>query len=414
MSTLSDPTAAVDTVNTINHLPTSVFYHARDDPERRLVRKLDLRMSILLVLHTLNLVGFEKDLHLHGQQYATTLSILYVGYIVMQVPGNMFMHWLERPSIIIPSCMLTWGIISVLTGFYTGIVVARFFLGCAEAPFYPGMVFLVSKWYKRDELALRIILVSCGAFLSSAFGSLLASGILHGMQDKLGQAAWRWLFFIEGGITIFVAICALFILPDFPHNTKFFTPEERALAISRLAEDHYGGADELGKQTSMQGLRDALSDRKVWWFAVAAMFQLIGQSFSAYFPTLCATLGYDTTVTLLLCAPPWVFAGMVAFFFSWLSDKQQKRYKYILVSEAFGALAFVISICTMNKAARYISLFLVAQIVTAYLLLFGWISNTFAREPAKRAVAIALMNSMGQTGNIIGSSVTLLLISCSR
>ncbi|KAG2365501.1 hypothetical protein BDR07DRAFT_1398761 [Suillus spraguei] len=126
----SKPPTAVDTVNTINHLPTSVFYHARDDHERRLVRKLDLRMSILLVLNTLNLIdrtnisnarlqGFEKDLHLHGQQYATTLSIAYVGYIIMQVPGNMFMHWLERPSIILPSCMLTWGIISVLIGITT-------------------------------------------------------------------------------------------------------------------------------------------------------------------------------------------------------------------------------------------------------------------------------------------------------
>jgi hypothetical protein len=123
----------------------------------------------------------------------------------------------------------------------------------------------------------------------------------------------RWLFFIEGGMTIFVAICAIFILPDFPHNTKWITPEERALVISRLAEDGHGKADELGKQTTMQGLQDAVSDWKVWWFAVAAMFQVGGQSFVAYFPTLCATLGYDTTVTLLLCAPPWAFAGIFAF-----------------------------------------------------------------------------------------------------
>jgi len=60
-----------------------------------------------------------------------------------------------------------------------------------------------------------------------------------------------------------------------------------------------------------------------------------------------------------------------------------------------------------------------AQVLAGYLVLLGWINNTFAREPAKRAVAIALMNSLGQTGNVIGSSVTfgidlLLLINCSR
>jgi len=33
------------------------------------------------------LQGFEQDLHLHGQQYSTVLSILFVGYIIMQVPA---------------------------------------------------------------------------------------------------------------------------------------------------------------------------------------------------------------------------------------------------------------------------------------------------------------------------------------
>ncbi|KAG1793937.1 major facilitator superfamily domain-containing protein [Suillus plorans] len=416
MPTLSDPKTA-DIVVMIDDVPAGVHRHARGDLERRLLRKLDLRMSIILILYTLNFIdrtnisnarlqGFEKDLHLHGEQYATSLSILFVGYITMQVPGNMFLHWLEKPSVMLPCCMLAWGTISVLSGIttnYTGIVVARFFLGLAEAPFFPGVIFLVSKWYKRDEVALRIALVSCGIFLSSAFGSLLASGILHGMQDKLGQAAWRWLFYIEGGITISVAICAMFILPDFPYNTRWFTPEEKELAISRLAEDGHDNADELGKQTAMQGLRDAVSDWKVWLFSVAAMFQVVGQSFVGYFPTLCATLGYDTTVTLLLCAPPWVFGGMIAFSLAWYSDKKQKRYKCFMVSNALCVLAFTISIFTMNKAARYISLFLMTQVVGGYLVLLGWISNTFAREPAKRAVAIALMNTLGQTGNVIGS-----------
>jgi MFS family permease len=74
---------------------------------------------------------------------------------------------------------------------YTGVLLARFFLGFAEAPFYPGVLFLISGWYKRDELALRAALVSCGIPISSGFGALIASGILQGMQGKLGQAAWR-------------------------------------------------------------------------------------------------------------------------------------------------------------------------------------------------------------------------------
>ncbi|KAG2338753.1 hypothetical protein BDR05DRAFT_992412 [Suillus weaverae] len=124
-----------------------------------------------------------------------------------------------------------------------------------KVPFYPGVLFLISGWYKRDELAVL--------------------GILQGMQGKFGQTAWRRDPQIlkqspryhltkasaeqpasVAPVTIFIAICAMFILPDFPHNTRRFTPEKRALAISRFAECGYGRA-ELEKKTIVQGLWDA-------------------------------------------------------------------------------------------------------------------------------------------------------------
>ena len=73
-----------------------------------------------------------------------------------------------------------------------GALLTRFFLGFVEAAFFPGAYFLLSKWYKRSELGLRIALLYCGNIISNAFGSLMASGILSGMNGKLGHAAWRW------------------------------------------------------------------------------------------------------------------------------------------------------------------------------------------------------------------------------
>ena len=65
-----------------------------------------------------------------------------------------------------------------------------------------------------------------GNLISNAFGNLIAAGIVGGMEGKLGIRAWRWLFYIEGAITIFVALCAIIILPDFPETEKFLTPIE--------------------------------------------------------------------------------------------------------------------------------------------------------------------------------------------
>ena len=74
---------------------------------------------------------------------------------------------------------------------FTGALLTRFFLGFVEAAFFPGALFLLSKWYTREELGLRIAILYCGNIISNAFGSLLASGVLNGMNGKLGRAAWR-------------------------------------------------------------------------------------------------------------------------------------------------------------------------------------------------------------------------------
>ena len=74
---------------------------------------------------------------------------------------------------------------------FVGALLTRFFLGFVEAAFFPGALFLLSKWYKRSELGVRTAVLSCGSLISNAFGSLIASGILDGMEGKLGHAAWR-------------------------------------------------------------------------------------------------------------------------------------------------------------------------------------------------------------------------------
>jgi hypothetical protein len=42
---------------------------------------------LICYLSAARLQGFEADLHLQGQQFNTLLGILYVGYILMQIPS---------------------------------------------------------------------------------------------------------------------------------------------------------------------------------------------------------------------------------------------------------------------------------------------------------------------------------------
>lgn len=180
--------------------------------EKRLKRKLDARCGLFVLIYIMNyldrnniaaakLRGLEADLKLTPAQYSTCLSILYVGYILMQVPSNMFINRIARPSLYLSAVMLLWGLISTLSGIahnFAGMVTIRFFLGFVEAAFLPGSLMILSKWYTRRELTTRNALLFCGNLISNAFSALVGAGVLSNMQGTLGHAAWRWLFWIEG------------------------------------------------------------------------------------------------------------------------------------------------------------------------------------------------------------------------
>ncbi|KAF8487565.1 sugar transporter [Gautieria morchelliformis] len=398
--------------------------------EKTLLWKLDIRMSCLGVIFILNYIdrnnaaaarlkGFERDLHLHGQQFSTVLSILYVGYCPMQVPSNILLNYIGRPSLYIPACVLIWGMISALTGsiciksHFAGALVARLFLGVVEAAFFPGALFLISKWYKacilleiHAQMAYFTHLTARGnCLVSNAFGGLLAAGILSGMEGVLGHAAWRWLYYIEGSLTIATAIVAIFMLPDFPGNTKWLSPLERKLAEKRMSEDG-GGMDDEDPGGAYRGFILAVSDWKVWWFTMILFLQLVALSFNIYFPTLTATLGFSTTVTLLLTAPPWSLAAASSLLLARHSDKTQERFFHITGSIVTGLVGSIIAISTQHIAARYVSLFLMAQAYGGLGCSYTWMSNSFPRPTYKRAAALALMNGLSNSANIVGSPIT--------
>ena len=115
---------------------------------------------------------------------------------------------------------------------------------------------------------------------------------------------------------MFIALCAIFILPDFPATTKGLTDLERRLAMRRMEEDAGVGDEGETEVGQIQGMWMALKDWRMWVMALAMTGQVIALSFNAYFPTLSATLGYNRTITLLLCAPPFAWTAIEAYIVS--------------------------------------------------------------------------------------------------
>ncbi|KAG1851285.1 major facilitator superfamily domain-containing protein [Suillus subalutaceus] len=393
---------------------------ARKAGERALVRKLDRRlMPTAVFIYILNYIdrvavtaaklqGLDQDLGLSDVQYETILAVLYATYCPAQVPSNMVLGYISRPSIYIGACVVAWGLTSAMTGVttnFTGIIVCRIFIGLPEAAFYPGIMYLLSRWYTRKELAARSAWFYCGLLISNAFGSLIAAGILARMQGVLGLAAWRWLFYIEGAITMFFGFMTMWLLPDFPHNTRWLNAAERRLAQVRLAEDAGEADKDSDDVTIYDGLVLAIKDPKTIIFMFISCSQLLGLSYINFFPTLTQTLGFGTTVTFLMAAPPWIFASICCVLGAWHADKTGERFFHIAGWWWVVILGYIISLSTMATGGRYFSLFLMTTGYCGFALTLAWVSNAIPRPPAKRSVAMGLVNGFGNLGNLMGSYV---------
>ncbi|KAL2857254.1 major facilitator superfamily domain-containing protein [Aspergillus pseudoustus] len=384
--------------------------------EKKLRRRIDsIIMPLVILVYLMNYIdrnnyaaaklqGLEEDLNLNDQQYQTGLSILFVGYILMQVPSNLLLNYMGRPSLYLGGCTVAWGLVSALTSqvkSYGAIVACRFILGLVEAPFFAGVLFYLSKWYTKNELALRMSIFYSGSLLSGAFGNLIAAGILDGLAGARGLSPWQWLYIIEGAITVFIGLGVCVLLPDFPENWRGLPEEMRHVAKKRLAiEARQADVDAGTGMSQMEGLKLAFKDPKTYALAIAYMAITGASGFQNFFPSLTATLGYSRTVSLLLVAPPYIFMVFYSMAHSYMSDRYAKRFWFFVYPIPITIVGFVIFLSTDNFGARYFSFFLMIFVFAQNGTVYSWIAGAIPRPPAKRAAAYAFINSIGNSASI--------------
>ncbi|KAH7409409.1 major facilitator superfamily domain-containing protein [Cadophora sp. MPI-SDFR-AT-0126] len=372
--------------------------------EKRLVRKLDWRiMPVLWLMYWLNYLDrnaialakldhIEKDLNISPTQYSTCVSILFVGYILGGIPSNMLITRI-RPSYYMGSAMALWAIVSTLTGIsqnFVGLLLTRFFLGVTEAPFYPGALYLLSIFYTRKEVATRIAILYTGNILATAFAGLIAIGIFK-LDGAAGLEGWRWLFILQGIFTFIVAIVGTWFLPDDPTVTRWLTPEERILANERIKRDT---VEESGKISTIKGLKEALSDYRVWIFVFMQHMHLASNGFKNFFPSVVQGLNFNRTITLALTCPPYLIAGVISVYWSWSSGRFNERTWHITSAKCVAILGFILGFAINNTAARYVSMIIFA--VGTYAvnsIILGWVGATCGQTKEKRAVALSIIVS---------------------
>lgn len=183
-------------------------------------------------------MSMPADLGLVGSMENIALAVFFPPYILFEIPSNFLMKKFT-PHVWLSLCMLGFGVVMLGQGFvqsYGGLLATRFLLGVFEAGIFPGSFYVISYWYTREESQKRFAIYFCSVVLASAFGGLLASAI-EKMDGLQGLSDWRWIFILEGILSIVVAAAAFFFVSDFPSEVKWLTQAEKDAVLKRTQSD---------------------------------------------------------------------------------------------------------------------------------------------------------------------------------
>ncbi|ORY25829.1 major facilitator superfamily domain-containing protein [Naematelia encephala] len=393
------------------------------EEERALVRKFDWRITPFMVITFIfnqvdrsiianaRLKGLQADLGMTDVDYATSISILFIGYISMAAPGTLCLHSIKSPKWFFLFVISIWGAISACTGAVQNsaqIIGCRFCLGFAEATLYPGAVYYLSRFYTAKEIGMRISLLNIGTNLSSGIGSLIAAGILDRMQGLHGLSAWRWLFIIEGGVTIALGLLAPILLFDYPAESKALSEREGYIAQARLIAER-GVAENAGDDKTMsaawQGFKLALADPVTYCFFLAYFFFIDALGYQIYQPSIIKSFGFSTTVTLVMVFPTACMQTLSVLVIAYFSDRLQKRWIFTVGSLAATLIGYIIFMATSVSAIgpRYFALFICSIGFSTGPIILAWVTQSTVYPPAKRAATIGLVNGFANLGQIPSS-----------
>lgn len=181
------------------------------------------------------------------------------------------------------------------------------------------------------------------------------------MEGLAGMPSWRWIFILEGAITVVAAFAGYLLLPNYPSNTSWLSAEETAMAQWRLSREVDGESDEVNESVFL-GLKKALSDPKVYVLVLIQTSAVVSMSFTYFFPSIVKTLGYPRVETLLLTAPPYFLAFLFSLANSWHSGRTGEHCFHIVVACLISAVGQIVSMSTLLTGPRYFAMFLQATV----------------------------------------------------
>lgn len=373
---------------------------------RRLLPFL-LLMYVMSFLDRSNLgfakAAFQLDTGLSDAMYAFGAGIFFIGYSIFEIPSNLIMHkvgakkWMFR-------IMVSWGIISACMLFAhneTTFYLLRFFLGAAEAGFFPGVIYYLTYWYPEKMRARSVGIFYFGIPVSLIIGGPLSGFLLE--FDGAGELqGWQWMFLVEGLMAVVVGIWAYWYLDNKPGDAKWLTAAEKA-ALNNLLEKESAIKSAHAPGTVLK----TLGNKHVLYFCLTYfLIQICLYGVVYYLPTqVAALLGKKIGLVVgLITTIPWICALGAAWLIPRMADKTGKRNLIATVTLLAGSIGIAGSVLTSDTIVAVICLCIATAGIIAVQPVF-WTFPASYLTGRSAAGGIAFVNSIGTLGGFVAPNI---------
>ncbi|KAK8243160.1 MFS transporter [Phyllosticta capitalensis] len=406
------------------------------EQKKKVIRKVDFRLvPMLLFLYLITYLdktnvgnakieGLLPDLNMSDHQYNIALSVFFPPYILAEVPSNMLLQKFKRPSTYIGILVLGWGIVMVGTGFvknFSELCVTRFLLGLFEAGFFPGAILIVSRWYLPNETQTRIALLYSSAASGGAFSGLLAFAIAK-MDGVGGLEGWRWIFILEGILTVVMGALCFPLLIDSPAlSGRWLTSDEmRYLDLRQRARagDAPSNPDSEGSNNNKKvshfdksALWAVMSDWKMYLLILGSWSNAVpNYAMKFTMPAIVSSMGFSSARAQLLTIPPYACGAVSAYVVSVFADRYAWRMPFVVGPQVCVIVSFAILFGKAAEIASKIALAYFAVCLACigmYPIFPGVNAWNVANQAgvAKRAISIGYLVCAGNIGGVIGSYI---------
>lgn len=342
--------------------------------------------------------GMAHTLGITGEKNSLLSALFFLGYFFFQVPGMVAARRFSCTRLVAIS-LLAWGTLAALTGvlrIFWMLAIDRFLLGIAESIIFPALLLLLTRWFTRADRSRANVLLMLG----NPVTVLWMSAITGFFIERFG---WQRTFIFEGVPSIAWAIIWMLFVREHPKEARWLPSDEAERITAQLEREQI--ALPASAHATTQTLAAALLRKDVIVLAIQYFCWSFGiYGFILWLPTIVRQgASLNMTRTGLMSAAPYLVAIVAELVAAHLSDRSQRRRRYVWPPLLIAGFALLGSFLLQPYGFIWAYLCLLIACGGMYAPYGPFFAIMPERIPQNRVGEVmALVNSAGALGSFVG------------